>query len=174
MWGQRFSRPLRNQRSSARVRSANGILSRPVCDGQTGFIQHAAGFPLHYRRLWLDTGFRPPRRDPSPAAGEIGLMFDTVEYIRPGSVLEVTIPMPGEEARFRGRVVLVRNHGDYYQIGLWLKHAADASRMRIVEQICHIESYLKQRKFFDGPYNINRERLAAEWIAENAGSVPTL
>jgi len=68
--------------------------------------------------------------------------------------------------------VLIRNYGGYFEIGLWMQHAADASRVRIVEQICHIESYLQERKYRDGPYNINRDRIASEWIMENAETVP--
>ena len=55
-----------------------------------------------------------------------------------------------------------------------LQHQADASRARIVEQICHIESYLKNKKFREGPYILNRERVAEEWISKYASSVPSL
>lgn len=170
MWGQRLNRPLGNRKSFVPRRPA-ATLSGPVRDGQTGFIQHATGTPLQYRRL-RPGGRRP--QDRTQNTGEIGLMFQTDEYIRPGSMLEISIPLRDEVARFRGRVVLVKTNADHYEIGVWMNRAADASRMRIVEQICHIESYLQQRKFQDGPYNLNRERLAAEWIAENADSVPTL
>ena len=171
MWGQRLSHTHRRHRPLRGVQAGAGMVATPVCDGQTGFLRHAAGFPLQYRRLRRES--RAGRRDIAES-GRIGLMFESDEYVKPGTVLEISIEMPLEDSRFRGRVVLVRHHGEHFQIGVWLEHAADASRMRIVEQMCHIEAYLKQRKFTDGPYSINRERLAAEWIAENAASVPGL
>ena len=68
----------------------------------------------------------------------------------------------------------VRQKGDRYEIGLWLQRRADASRARIVEQICHIETYLRERKYRDGPYALNRDRITQEWITEHAGNVPGL
>jgi hypothetical protein len=86
----------------------------------------------------------------------------------------VTIPLRADPQCFRGKVVLVRHNGACYEIGLWLPLAEEAGRLRIVEQICHIEAYLQQKKYSDGPYALNRERVAAEWIDRYAGSVPSI
>ena len=82
--------------------------------------------------------------------------------------------MRGELEQFRGKVVLVRQNGDCWEVGVWFPCRIDASRMRIVEQICHIEAYLQQKKYVEGPYNLNRERIAAEWINRHAATVPTI
>jgi hypothetical protein len=143
---------------------------RPICDDQTGFIFHPPGIPLTYRRLWF-------LRAPRTLAGErsdIGLIFECDRYIPTGAMLEVAIPLRGEEQTFRGKVVLVRSDTDRFAIGMCLETAADAARLRIVEQICHIEAYLQRKKYLEGPYALNRERAAAEWISRYAGTVPTL
>jgi hypothetical protein len=143
-----------------------------VRDAQTGFIHHAAGFPLEYKRIWFGGAARS--NDHEGHAPDIGLIFESEEYIRAGASLEIHIPLRGEVEQFRGRVVLVRQSGDCWEIGVWFPCRIDASRMRIVEQICHIEAYLQLKKHQDGPYNINRERLAAEWVDRNAATVPSL
>lgn len=166
MRGQRLNR-------YARHRPKPGLhlaSSKPIRDQQTGFIHHPSGFPLEFKRVRFN-GFR---RNEELGSGEVGLIFESEKYIKPGWTLEVAIPVRGELTRFRGKVVLVRHSGEGYEIGLWLRDGADASRARIVEQICHIETYMKERKYRDGPYNLNRDRLATEWIIQNAGSVPTL
>ncbi len=141
-----------------------------IKDEQTGFIHHPTGFPIECKRLW----FGDPDAGKDRGGSDIGLMFDSEKYIRPGVTLEITIPLRNEIEKFRGKVVLVRHNGDCYEIGLWLRRHADASRARIVEQICHIEAYLKDKKFREGPYVINRERAAEEWITKYASTVPSL
>ena len=141
-----------------------------IRDEQTGFIHHPPGFPIECKRLW----FAGADERTEPVASDIGLIFDSEKYIRPGVTIEITIPLRNEIEKFRGKVVLVRHNGDFFEIGIWLRRQEDASRARIVEQICHIESYLKDKKFREGPYVINRERVAEEWISKYASSVPSL
>lgn len=155
------------QRNSAfHIRANKPTLIR---DEQTGFIHHPAGFPIECKRLW----FGDTDKGADIGNNDIGLIFDSEKYVKPGLTIEITIPLRNEIEKFRGKVVLVRHNGDFYEIGMWLRRHADASRARIVEQICHIEAYLKEKKFREGPYVINRERAAEEWISKYASSVPT-
>lgn len=149
---------------------SRGLHDTLIKDEQTGFIHHPVGFPIEYKRLWF--GFKDECGTASRS--DIGLIFESDKYIRPGASIEITIPLRNELEKFRGKVVLVRNKGEYFEIGMWLQQQADASRARIVEQICHIESYLKDKKFKEGPYIINRERVAEEWISKYASTVPSL
>jgi hypothetical protein len=165
-----FTRSNRRPAGMAPLRPSRRLIDpKPVRDIQTGFIHHPSGFPLQLRRLWLE-GWRPRRRDESR---EIGLIFDSEKYVPPGAVIEICIPMRTDFERFRGRVVLIRHNGQFHEIGISLLSREDANRLRIVEQICHIELYMQQKKYFEGPYCLDQERLAAEWIAKNASSVPT-
>lgn len=167
MRGQRLNSHARLRHRPAGLHLAS---ARPIRDHQTGFIHHPTGFPLDFKRIW----FNGLRRSDELNSGEVGLIFESEKYIKPGWTLEITIPVHNDLERFRGKVVLVRHNGQNYEIGLWLRRGADASRARIVEQICHIEAYMKERKYRDGPYCLNRDRIANEWIVNNAGSVPTL
>lgn len=172
MGSQRLNRflwkPARNRTSPPERGRLSGTL--PLRDHQTGFIHHPAGFPLEFKRIWFGA-WRTPE---DVECQDIGLLFECDQYIPPGATLEISIPLRSDAERFRGQVVLVRHNGVCYEIGLWLPYRQDAGRMRIVEQICHIEAYLKQKKFADGPYALNREQVAEEWINRFAGSVPPL
>ena len=159
-----------NRRKHVRMRTAELTHSKPIHDLQTGFIHHPTGFPLDCKRVWFGKEGDPDE----PECRDIGLIFESEKYVKPGATIEVTIPLRNEIERFRGKVVLVRHNGDYFEIGIWLNRRSDASRARIVEQICHIETYLKQKKYREGPYNLNPDQAAKEWINEHAGSVPTL
>lgn len=143
---------------------------KPVQDAQTGFIHHPAGFPIEYKRLWFADEIETYGSQP----GNIGVIFESEKYIRPGTIVEISIPLRNEIEKFRGKVVLVKNYGDHFEIGLWFSCREDASRARIVEQICHIETYIQEKKYRDGPYALNRDRMAEEWIINNAGKVPSL
>ena len=157
-------------RSGRRGPNKPALSTTLIRDEQTGFIHHPTGFPLECKRLW----FQSRKHETEQERGDIGLIFDSEKYIRPGVTIEITIPLRNEIAKFRGQVVLVRHDGENFKIGIWLKHREDASRARIVEQICHIETYLKDKKFRDGPYTLNRERVAEEWISKYASTVPSI
>lgn len=139
-------------------------------DEQTGFLHHASGVPLEIRRLWFGAWCPPHCADRS----DIGFMFESDDYLPPGATLEVMIPLRNQAECFVGKIVFVRHTGACYEIGLWLPAPAEAGRLRIVEQICHIEAYLQQKKYTEGPYALNRDRVAAEWIDRYAGNVPSI
>ena len=140
----------------------------PISDAQTGFIHHRQGFPLDYKRLLSD----PEKEQSADAEGNTGLLFHSEEYLQPGTAIEATITLKNRPEKIRGKVVMVRECDDYYEIGLWLAHHADASRARIVEQACYIEEYIRDKKLREGPFVINRENAAEEWISKYAAEVP--
>ena len=151
-------------------RTKNKYYTEFVESNLTGFIHHPAGFPLEIRRLWLGDWFDAPL---DTEQGNLGLCFESDRYLKPGTVLEISIPLRGVIQKFRGRVVLVRWNGESCEIGMWLSSRSDAGRIRIVEQICHIEAYLKHKRHHDGPF-MSPERVAQEWISRFASSFPSL
>ena len=60
--------------------------------------------------------------------------------------MELSIPLRGDVQKFQGTVVMVREIPGGYDIGLWLATADDASRARLVEEICHLECYLQGKR----------------------------
>ena len=132
-----------------------------------GFIQHPERFPLQFRRLrfWERT------KQELTQTSNIGLTFSSEHYQKPGSLLEITIPTRKETHQFLGKVVVVKESENGYEIGVWLMNAEDAPKLRIIEQICHIELYLNDKKYKDGPF-LSKEKLTEEWISRFASSFP--
>ncbi len=134
-----------------------------------GFIHHPTNFPLSWRKR------RVPKKQESEAVtggGQIGLCFVSDKYIKPGTHLELTIPLRGNTEHFIGQVILVRKLEEQFEIGVWFDTREDAGRVRIVEQICHIENYLKQKRHQDGPF-FSHERVAQEWVSRFASRFPS-
>ena len=104
------------------------------------FIRHPQQFPLEFRRT-REWGWSA-RQQESPL-GDLGLSFNSRKYIPTGTKMELSIPLRGVVQKFQGTVVMVRETPDGYDIGLWLASADDASRARLVEQICHLECSLQ-------------------------------
>ncbi len=106
------------------------------------FIPHPQKFPLEFRRQrvrgWL-------MRDKPAPSSDLGLSFVSRKYIPTGSRMELAIPLRGVVQKFHGTVVMVREITAGYEIGLWLASADDASRARLVEEICHLECYLQDK-----------------------------
>ena len=132
-----------------------------------GFIKHPDRFPFHFRRL----RFWERSKIKNTETSNIGLTFSSKEYQKPGSIIEVTIPTRKETHQFLGKVVMVKESDESYEIGIWLLNIEDAPKLRIVEQICHIELYLNDKRYKEGPF-ISREKLTEEWISRFAGSFP--
>lgn len=137
-----------------------------VEQGPDGFIHHPSGFPLRFRRIWFDA----LRHRSGHGRASLGLAFETSRFVRPGTWIEVSIPLRGVVQRFRGEVVLVRAIDQGYEVGLWLESDDDAARARIVEQICHIECYLRCKGGDRG--GITRESAAREWVSRFAAGFP--
>jgi len=129
----------------------------------TGFINHPKRFPLHYKRLrfWekskLEFGHQ----------ANIGLTFSSEKYEKPGNILEITIPTKKETYQFSAKVVAVKQTETGYELGVWLLNAEDAPKLRIIEKICHIEIYLNEKKYREGPF-LSQEKVTEEWIGKFA------
>lgn len=133
----------------------------------SGFIRHPADRPISVRRLpfWRQWRYAARRHQGT------GIVFEYPTYLRPGTPLEVTIPLRGEAQRFEGCVVLVREIQIGYEIGLRLLDPDQGTRIRIVEQICYMESYLCSRTAAGEKVTANHA--AYEWIEQHAAMFPS-
>lgn len=133
----------------------------------SGFIQHPMRFPIEYKRLrfWERAKLQISNQS------NIGLTFTVEKYEKPGSVLEVTIPTRKEMHQFPARVVAVKENEQGFELGVWLLNEEDVPKLRIIEQICHIELYLNEKKYRDGPF-VSQEKITEEWIGKFASHFP--
>lgn len=101
-----------------------------------------------------------------------GLAFFSDSAIEPGSNIALRIPYfrPAFEVT-SARVTWCKNTGRKYAVGIQFLDSADAFRVRMVEQLCHIESYRRDVEQREGR-RITAEEAAAEWISQYASSFP--
>ena len=165
---QKVTSMMRKRYRDKRSTGFRNVTNIPITDEQTGFIHHRHGFPLDFRRLLPDI----EDEQSGDGQGNTGLLFQSEEYLEPGTTIEATITLKDGLEKIRGKVVMVRDREDHYEIGLWLGQNEDACRARIVEQACYIEEYIKEKKFREGPFILNRDGAAEEWINKYAAGVP--
>lgn len=137
----------------------------PAGASSEGFVRHPAGVPLLCRRRRLR------RRAAARRGPGLGLCFDSGRAWRPGTMLELGIPLGEQTEWFEGRVVLLRDWGERFEVGVWIAPLAEATRLRIVEQVCHMQCWAPASGAAAGSA-AGRERRAREWIARFAAAFP--
>ncbi|MHC8441617.1 MAG: hypothetical protein ACYYK0_05460 [Candidatus Eutrophobiaceae bacterium] len=140
-----------------------------------GFIRHSPHFPIILRELrWSE---KRSLRSSAVAKSTSGVVVQYHKRIPLGTLLEVTLPeLPSathcEQESFNCQVSLIRHLEHGYELGLCPLSKMIGHRLRVVEQICHIESWLRSRQRSDGPY-VSRESLTAEWVGKYAKEFPS-
>jgi len=130
------------------------------------FIRHPTEIPVEVHPV---EGGAIPHRVRNLSVG--GLSFHADREMSLGSVVNLRIP--GVEPAFEStaRVVWCRPVVSGFDLGVAFLNAEDAYRARVVEQICHIESYRRKLISHEGR-TLTPEAAAREWIARFADSFP--
>lgn len=100
-----------------------------------------------------------------------GLSCGSGVYLQPGTLVSLRVPLIKPPFEAQGRVVWCRARADGYDLGIEFLHADDAFRVRMVEQICHIEQYRRQVRIVEGR-QLTGEQAAREWISLFAADFP--
>lgn len=94
----------------------------------------------------------------------------------PLAVLErvrICIPTLERENHLTGNVIWCEKSAAGYEIGVEFERSRDVFRLRMIEQICHIEHYRQEVLRVEGRELSSREA-ASEWISRYAGDFPEL
>ncbi len=95
---------------------------------------------------------------------------------KPFEVLErvqICIPFLEKDNTLVGNVVWCERSGSVWEIGIEFEKSRDAFRLRMIEQICHIEHYRKEVRQQEGR-ELTTQEAASEWIAKYASDFPAL
>lgn len=87
-----------------------------------------------------------------------------------GTVLAVSHPHLAEELKIEAIVVWCRRQKNGFQIGLGFRTEEDLYRVRMLEQLCHIQLYQKEMR--SEGRKLSQESAAKEWIAQYAAHFP--
>lgn len=133
------------------------------------FIRHPFQIPIEVIAGSHDAA-APHLRD----VGHGGVSFHARQPAGPGQRLRIRIPLLEPPFEADGEVMWCEaaGHGGY-EIGVSFLSPEDAYRVRMMEQICHIEQYRREIQENEGRQLSDREA-AMEWIERYAPGFPGL
>jgi hypothetical protein len=102
-----------------------------------------------------------------------GLAFNSSKPLEVLQRVRISIPVLQQENHLVGNVVWCDKSNSGYEIGVEFEHSRDAFRLRMIEQICHIEHYRKEVEQQEGR-KLSSQEAAREWISKYAGDFPAL
>jgi len=100
-----------------------------------------------------------------------GLSFVSREQLQVDQIVRVSIPVLKQDKHLSGKVVWCEQSQNGYEVGIEFEGSKDVFRLRMIEQICHIEHYRKEVKLSEGR-ELSSEEAANEWITRYAGDFP--
>lgn len=129
------------------------------------FIRHPSDIPIHV----VSEGMAAKKEDYLTNVSIGGLAFSSnVPFDENSSiVVRISLVRPAFEAR--GRIIWCRKEEDHFDVGVEFLETKDGFRIRMVEQICHIEHYKNEIKRKEGR-DLSGKEAALEWINKFAGS----
>lgn len=96
-----------------------------------------------------------------------GLSFKSKEFVKSGTAIDIRIPLIRPMFEAKGKVAWCVRNGNIFDVGVEFVIPADKFKMRMLEQICHIEAYKKEVRRKEGR-RITGEQAAIEWITKYA------
>ena len=99
--------------------------------------------------------------------------FELLQRVRVSIPLLQTRDCPQQDKRLVGNVVWCEKSGKNYEVGIEFEKSRDVYRLRMIEQICHIEHYRKEVERLEGR-ELSTQEAAGEWISKYAGDFPAL
>jgi len=131
------------------------------------FIRHPADIPIKIIKNESEDCSRQPLQDISIG----GLRCRCDEPMVKGAEIKIIIDLVEPVLEISGRVIWCRAVDTAYELGIEYQGKEDTYRLRMVEQICHIEHYRKEIGITEGR-NISSEQAAREWIVKFADGFP--
>jgi len=137
------------------------------------FIRHPADAPIQVTPDWVEDENDETVDQTITNVSLGGLAFVSQ---KPFEILErvrVSIPLLQQDNHLVGNVVWCEKSGKSYEIGIEFEKSRDVFRLRMIEQICHIEHYRKEVERLEGR-ELSPHEAAGEWISKYAGDFPAL
>lgn len=100
-----------------------------------------------------------------------GLCFDSLACQQKDQSVRIRINLAVSPVEIEGRVVWCHRKGRQFEVGVTFTGEDEANRVRMVEQICQIESY-RQRILETEGRRLSNQEAALEWIKKHAARFP--
>ncbi len=137
------------------------------------FIRHPAGVPIQVTLDWAEDENDETVDQTITNVSLGGLAFISHKPLELLERVRVCIPVLNQDNFLVGNVVWCEKSGSGYEIGIEFEKSKDVYRLRMIEQICHIEHYRKEIARVEGR-ELNAQEAAKEWITKYAGDFPPI
>ncbi|MDH3763662.1 MAG: PilZ domain-containing protein [Gammaproteobacteria bacterium] len=137
------------------------------------FIRHPADVPIQVTLDWVEDEDDEDADQTITNVSLGGLAFNSSKPLEVLQRVRISIPVLQQENHLVGNVVWCDKSNSGYEIGVEFEHSRDAFRLRMIEQICHIEHYRKEVEQREGR-KLSSQEAAREWISKYAGDFPAL
>ena len=129
------------------------------------FIRHAASIPIACR---AEDGEFNPGDMLNISYG--GLAFNTTASFEPGQIISIRITFRNAEHTLTSRVAWCEAKAPGYNLGVEFLNRQDRFKTRLIEQICYIEEYRKEKEA-EGKV-LSTTEAAREWISKYSEKFP--
>ena len=137
------------------------------------FIRHPVDVPIHVTADSVENE-NDDTMDQTITNGSLGgLAFVSHKPLQVLARVQICIPFLKKNNTLVGNVVWCDRSSHGYEIGIEFESSKDAFRLRMIEQICHIEHYRKEILLQEGR-ELTTQEAASEWLAKYADDFPTL
>lgn len=131
------------------------------------YVRHSAGIPIEI----TEEGENKPGRQPLQNISLGGLSCKYDKYLEVGSPVKIRITVIRPVFNITGKVTWCRKIDDLYEIGIEYVGEKDLYRLRMIEQISHIEHYRKEIHESEGR-DLTGEEAAQEWNEKYSSDFP--
>jgi len=137
------------------------------------FIRHPADVPIQVTLDWVEDEDDENADQTITNVSLGGLAFNSSKSLEVLQRVRISIPVLQQDNHLVGNVVWCEEANSGYEIGIEFEHSRDVFRLRMIEQICHIEHYRKEVEQQEGR-KLSSQEAAKEWISKYAGDFPAL
>jgi len=135
---------------------------------ERSYVRHPSDVPI----CWVLDDIAVPGTEYLKNVSEGGLAFMSSSEVTLGAVVDINIPAIDPQVSLKGVVVwCAPSDNELYEVGVRFVDENNHFRMRMVEQICHIEHF-KNEIFQKEGRRLSGEEAAIEWIQHYAQDFP--
>jgi hypothetical protein len=132
------------------------------------YIRHPSDIPIEYQ---VDKEDSRVKQERLTNVSRGGLSFFSARKLRPGTWICIRISSVQPNFEARAQVAWCRAQRAGFLVGAAFTESSDMFRVRMIEQICHIEHYKSEVLATEGR-RLDGEQAAREWIHKFAGEFP--
>ena len=137
------------------------------------FIRHPADVPIQVTLDWVDDEDDETADQTITNVSLGGLAFSSLKSLELLQRVRICIPALKQDNFLVGNVVWCEKSDAGYEIGIEFESSKDAFRLRMIEQICHIEHYRNEVSRVEGRI-LSSQEAAKEWISKFADDFPSI